>query len=120
MKQHLFRYKFVHDNDGSVLRFHNKEGVRRHFKLTKWHLDHALIQPNVYRERLCGVLSHVHEDQQGNAVAVRHVDERFLRVGVDSEPVPVPVPTTEPNVATAEATKPWPFLKLYKARSRPV
>ena len=86
MKKHLFRYRFVSDKDGSVLRFHNREDARQHLQLTKWHLDHAILSPDLYRERIGGLLSRIHEDWEGNDVKVRHVDQRFRRSDLESEP----------------------------------
>ena len=128
-QRHLFRYKFVSDNDGSVQRFQNKADVRLHFQLTKWHLDHAIIVADAYRAEMGGVLSQIHEDRQGNAVTVRHVDARFSRSSANEQKETSvelkPVGGTHrgaDNFSERRAAKPWPFLRMYKkqSQSRPV
>ena len=134
VRRHLFRYKYVRDNDGLVLRFHNKENVREHLNLTKWHLDHALLSPDLYRERIGGLLFRIHENWEGNDVKVRHVDQRFRRSDLESEPeIKVCQQPQRHQFAlhrgavttiTRDDTKPkpksLPFLRMYKHTNRPV
>ena len=134
-RRHLFRYKFVCDQDGVVLRFHNKEAVCEHFKLTKWHLDHALLRSGTYREQIGGIILRIHEDWQGNNVEVRHVDKRFRQPSgprlAERQPrlaehdsasrsyrrqFALPRSTTAAAAKRKSSTKPkpFPFLRIYK------
>ena len=121
VRRHLFRYRFVSDKDGSVLRFHSKEDARHFFQLTKWHLDHSVMRPDLYRARLGGTITRVHEDWLGNDVKVRHVDQRFRRPQPSDDVAAIPQ-RRQFALPRGTSTKPksLPFLRMYKHTSRPV